>query len=37
VSTNVEGCQWSEPAFAGIALIVTGNWLALTKIERNQK
>jgi hypothetical protein len=30
----VEGYQWSVPAIAGIALIVTGNWLALTKIRR---
>lgn len=34
VATFVEGYQWSVPAFAGIALIVTGNWLALTKIRR---
>jgi drug/metabolite transporter (DMT)-like permease len=34
VSTVVEDYQWSIPAFAGIALIVTGNWLALTKIRR---
>jgi drug/metabolite transporter (DMT)-like permease len=34
VSTFVEGYQWSVPAIAGIALIVTGNWLALTKIRR---
>lgn len=34
ISTFVEDYQWSVPAFAGIALIVTGNWLALTKIRK---
>lgn len=34
VSTFVEDYQWSVPAFAGISLIVTGNWLALTKINK---
>ena len=32
ISTFVEGYQWSRPAVAGIALIIAGNWLALTKI-----
>lgn len=34
ISTLVEDYQWSVPAFAGISLIVTGNWLALTKINK---
>ena len=34
VSTLIEGYQWTAPAFAGIAFIVAGNWLALTRIER---
>jgi len=37
VSTLVEGYQWSAPAFAGIAFIIAGNWLALTKIERTEQ
>ncbi len=32
ISTFVEGYQWSILAVAGIALIIAGNWLALTKI-----
>jgi len=32
ISTVVEGYQWSGPAFAGVAAIIAGNWLALTKI-----
>ncbi len=35
ISTFVEDYHWSVPAFAGIALIAAGNWLALTKIRRN--
>lgn len=34
ISTLVEDYQWSVPAVAGISLIVTGNWLALTKIKK---
>ena len=32
ISTFVEGYQWSTLAVTGIALIIAGNWLALTKI-----
>ena len=35
VSTLVEDYQWTAPAVIGIAFIVAGNWLALTRIERN--
>ena len=31
ISTAVEGYQWSISALVGMALIVCGNWLALTK------
>ena len=34
ISTFVEGYQWSTLAVAGIALIIAGNWLALTKITK---
>lgn len=34
ISTFFENYQWSGPAVAGIALIVAGNWLALTKIAK---
>lgn len=34
ISTVVENYQWSVLAMAGVCSIVTGNWLALTKIKR---
>lgn len=34
ISTFVEGYQWSAPAVAGVAAIIAGNWLALTKIAK---
>jgi drug/metabolite transporter (DMT)-like permease len=34
ISTFFENYQWSSLAVAGIALIVAGNWLALTKIRK---
>jgi drug/metabolite transporter (DMT)-like permease len=34
ISTFFEGYQWSTLAVAGVALIITGNWLALTKITK---
>lgn len=34
ISTFVENYQWSVLAVAGVVAIVTGNWLALTKIKR---
>lgn len=34
ISTLVEDYQWSVLALAGISLIVTGNWLALTNINK---
>ena len=34
ISTFVEDYQWSVPAFAGIGMIATGNWLALTKFKK---
>lgn len=33
ISTFVENYQWSTLAVVGIALIATGNWLALTRIK----
>ncbi len=35
ISTFVEDYQWSGLAVAGIATIIAGNWLALTKIARS--
>lgn len=34
ISTLFEEYRWTIPAVAGIALIVAGNWLALTKINK---
>ena len=34
ISTVVEDYQWSTLAITGIVLIITGNWLALTRKER---
>lgn len=34
ISTIFEGYRWSTLAIAGIALILAGNWLALTKIKK---
>lgn len=34
ISTFVENYRWSGLAFTGILLIIAGNWLALTRIER---
>ena len=34
ISTIFEGYQWSTLAIIGVALIVAGNWLALTKINK---
>ncbi len=34
ISTLFEEYRWTIPAVAGIALIVAGNWLALTKIAK---
>ena len=34
ISTFVEGYEWSAVAAAGVAVIIAGNWLALTRIER---
>lgn len=36
ISTVVEDYQWSTPAFAGIALALLGNWLALSKNRKQQ-
>ena len=36
ISTVVEDYQWSTLAVSGIVLIITGNWLALTRKERNE-
>jgi len=33
ISTYFEGYEWSTLAAAGVALIVAGNWLALTRIS----
>lgn len=35
ISTFVEDYQWSGLAVAGIATIIAGNWLALTKITKD--
>jgi len=35
ISTFVENYQWSTMAVAGVLFIITGNWLALTKMTRN--
>ncbi len=35
ISTFVEDYQWSGLAVAGVATIIAGNWLALTKIARS--
>lgn len=37
LSTLFEDYRWTAPAFAGIALILTGNWLALTRIKREKR
>jgi drug/metabolite transporter (DMT)-like permease len=37
ISTLFEDYRWSVPAFAGIALIVSGNWLALTKTGKKHE
>jgi drug/metabolite transporter (DMT)-like permease len=34
ISTIFEGYQWSTLAVIGVALIVAGNWLALTRINK---
>jgi drug/metabolite transporter (DMT)-like permease len=34
ISTFAEGYQWSALALAGVAAIVAGNWMAMTKITR---
>ena len=34
ISTFVEDYEWSAVAAAGVAFIIAGNWLALTRIER---
>jgi drug/metabolite transporter (DMT)-like permease len=37
ISTLFEDYRWSIPAFAGIALIISGNWLALTKTGKKHE
>ena len=37
LSTMFEDYRWSAPAIAGIVLILTGNWLALTRIKKEQE
>lgn len=34
LSTLFEGFRWTTPAVVGIALILSGNWLALTRIKK---
>ena len=36
-STVLEEYRWSGLAILGVALIVTGNWLALSRFERNKQ
>ena len=36
ISTFVENYRWSAAAVAGIACIIAGNWLALTRIKRKE-
>ncbi|MDA0679986.1 MAG: DMT family transporter [Proteobacteria bacterium] len=36
ISTFAENYKWSASALAGIVLIIGGNWLALTKMKRNE-
>lgn len=35
ISTLFEDYRWSIPAVGGVALIIAGNWLALTKITKD--
>lgn len=35
ISTVVENYQWTMPAAVGVATILAGNWLALSKTKRN--
>lgn len=37
LSTLFEGFRWTTPAVVGILLILTGNWLALTRIKKEQE
>lgn len=36
ISTVLEGYRWTAPAYAGMALIMAGNWLALPRQEAQQ-
>jgi len=37
ISTVLEGYRWTTPAFAGMTLIMAGNWLALSRLTGQRR